>query len=304
MIYRIEAACGSNIGKVRKANEDNFYFDGTVLPQENHGQRIPLHFESDKEEVCLAVFDGMGGFDHGEAASFAAAIELKEILKQPRQADGMEMYLEELTQRLNLAVCDAKASLSSNRMGSTAALLYFCNGLVYVSNVGDSRIFGLRGSQMIQISYDHTDEAYMKERGIVGRKPRLTQYLGMNPDEVLLEPYIQSGNVRGGDTYLICSDGLTDMMTPEEIRDVLMSGESARKCAEALINGALEHGGRDNVTVIVCRVLEMTDPTLEETAFKREVQPEIEHDDIHPLLNEGRRILQGLHKVMKNVRRK
>ena len=80
MDFRIEAACGSSVGKVRRNNEDNFLFDGSCLPQNNRGQMPPLNvygaFEGDK---YMAVFDGMGGMDYGEVASATAAESIKQL---------------------------------------------------------------------------------------------------------------------------------------------------------------------------------------------------------------------------------
>lgn len=256
MDYCIEAACGSSIGKVRGNNEDNFLFDGKLLPQENQGQTPPLYLYGEFDaDVCMAVFDGMGGGDFGEVASHTAAEQLKALLEaQPEQA--AETFLQEAAVRLNRSVWDAQTRLGARRMGSTVAALYFRENQVYACNVGDSRIFGIRGEQLLQISRDHTDEAYMKAQGITGRAPRLTQYLGMDPGEVRIEPHITKGQLRTGDIYLICSDGLTDMLDNETICHLLTAGGTAAACAESLIAAALDHGGRDNVTVIVCHIME------------------------------------------------
>lgn len=260
MDYSVDAACGSDTGRVRANNEDNFYFDGSILPQENTGQRPPLAFSGRRDgDICLAVFDGMGGCEHGEAASYAAAEGLCGLLPVGRGGAGVEEYLERLTVGLNRAVFDKKTALGASSMGAAQAMLYFHGGRAYACNVGDSRIFGLRGGRLLQISQDHTDGGYMRERGITGRRPRLTQYLGMDPAAVRLEPYITWAALRPGDVYLVCSDGLTDMVGPEGIRRALSQDGGASACVERLIGAALEGGGRDNVTAIVARILEEAD---------------------------------------------
>ena len=86
------------------------------------------------------------------------------------------------------------------------------------------------------------------------KKAPLIQYLGMDPEEILIEPFIAKGDLKKGDQYLLCSDGLTDMLTNFEIADIMLNSPDAATCAENLIRAALEHGGRDNITVIVCRI--------------------------------------------------
>lgn len=259
MDYRIEAACGSSIGKVRSNNEDNFLFDCTYLPQENGGQLPPLQmYGSFAGNVCIAVFDGMGGGDYGEVASYKAAVRLKELLSEMAAPD-----LRDAVDQLNLAVWNARTETGSRQMGSTMAAVFLQGKQAVFCNVGDSRIFIMRGDKLIQVSQDHTDEAYMKAKQITGRRPRLTQYLGMDPGQVRLDPYITKGVPEAGDLILICSDGLTDMLSQEEICTVLTAGGTAVACVEELIAQALEKGGKDNVTVIVCRFLEQEEQRRE-----------------------------------------
>ena len=86
------------------------------------------------------------------------------------------------------------------------------------------------------------------------KKAPLTQHLGINPEDFLIEPYIAKGELAAGDQYLLCSDGLTDMLSNLEISCIMSESETAEVCADRLVHAALERGGRDNVTVIVCRV--------------------------------------------------
>lgn len=121
---------------------------------------------------------------------------------------------------------------------------------MYSCNLGDSRAYRLRNGEFLQISHDHVETRSLA----VGRKAPLTQHLGINPEDMLIEPYIAKDKVFPGDQYLLCSDGLTDMLTNFEISDIMLSSEDAESCVTHLINAALEHGGRDNITVIICRI--------------------------------------------------
>ena len=254
MVYQLHAACACHTGKVRSANEDNFYFNGRFLPLENQGTAgaTAAKFLL-TEERCFGVFDGMGGVEFGEEASYAAVTALKErmaLLEQTLMAP--RPFLEETVQTLNQAVCRRSEELVSGRMGSTAAMLLFIPDEVYVCTLGDSRIYRLRDNRFQQLSRDDV-ERFPPDMQIT-RKPRLTQHLGIFPDLLTLEPYIAKGDVREEDIYLICSDGVTDMLTNVEITHCLRSHASVRKMAEHLIQASLDRGGRDNITAIVIKV--------------------------------------------------
>lgn len=263
MKYIIEAACGTNVGRVRGNNEDNFCFNGSCFDQRLVSLAEPLVLKCELDGVLLSIFDGMGGGDYGEEASAAAARRMRQLLARREKTAQPIPFLEDASRQANLAVCAKQHELDTRRMGSTMAALYFSGNAVYACNVGDSRIFGLRQGTMLRISRDHTDEQFMKEQGITGRKPRLTQYLGMDPEQVQLEPHIVKGQLLPGDRYLICSDGLTDMLTEQEIQNILCQNENLSAAVHALIEAALEQGGQDNVTVALCRII-AEGPEMEE----------------------------------------
>lgn len=249
----LDAAVLCSTGRVRTNNEDNFYFNGSYLKQENVGLAKAVHKKiSGKNDSVFCIFDGMGGGDYGEAASFSGAKALKKEWTQIDQILHPERFLEELCQTLNLAVCAEQEVLGSERMGSTMALLLFHDGMAYTANLGDSKIFLLRGDRMEQLSRDHDDSKFLRQMNVAHRKPRLTQYLGMDPEKVRIEPYISSVEVRAGDRFLICSDGLTDMVDTESITRLLAESGDAGQAVQVLSDRAMEQGGADNTTVIVC----------------------------------------------------
>ena len=252
MRHWLDAACGCNKGRVRRNNEDNFFFDGKCLEQENQGLRNTACFSDTlKNGVYVAVFDGMGGEHYGEVAAFTAARQIQAADKAFSDFFVSERkYLLKLTTQLNAAIVEAKQALCVERCGCTVAALYFSSGYVYTCNVGDSRTYRLRDGAFQQLSVDHVENGQEGRRG----KAPLTQYLGIEPEEMLVEPYIAKGKVNKGDVYLVCSDGLTDMLTNVEICDILLSVQEPSDCVEQLIQSALDNGGRDNVTVIVCRI--------------------------------------------------
>jgi len=248
----IEAACGCHIGKIRKNNEDNFFFAGKYLDSDNIGLEAPLSYVGPiKNGFSIVVFDGMGGENFGEIASFTAAREIqrtKRPIKELLVPD--EKYLNRQLLRLNDAVVRSKKELCTDRMGTTMVGLYFSMGYAYISNIGDSRAYRLRGNELVQLSQDHV----LKRPGREGKKAPLTQHLGIDPEDMLIEPYITKVKLQRGDTYLLCSDGLTDMLTDYEISDIMQNSEDAVACVNRLMETALLHGGRDNITAVVCKV--------------------------------------------------
>ncbi|MCR4609906.1 MAG: protein phosphatase 2C domain-containing protein [Eubacterium sp.] len=291
MRFVIDAACGSTIGKVRSNNEDNFLFDGNVLPQVNNGQLPPLEIKGQFDgDLCVAVFDGMGGGDLGEVASYTAASQMLALLSSKSETD-IEAFMRESAEILNQSVYDESVGKNLYQMGTTEAAMYFSDDSVIVCNVGDSSVYGLRGDKLLKISLDHTDEEYMKQQGVTGRKPRLTQYLGMDPMSVRIEPHVVTGSLNEGDVYIICSDGLTDMVTEERIKEIVVSSESASGCVTELINEAMNNGGRDNTTVIVSRILERLDDPLEE--IPEEFQEQDQQSFGNKLLSRWKKFVTG-----------
>ena len=102
---------------------------------------------------------------------------------------------------MNRRIFEQGQSLNAYQMGTTLAALFWCGNKLWVCNIGDSRVFGLHGRRFLQLSVDHTDEAFLRERGITNRKPYLTQYLGMDPNEILLAPAIRKYHVAEGDRF-------------------------------------------------------------------------------------------------------
>lgn len=252
MGYTLQAACFSHIGSRRGKHEDNFYFNGICLDVRNRGTHDPLILEEPlRQDRCFAVFDGMGGENYGEQAAFAAAKKLQEFVAAPRQFyQAGSKYLKKMTGDLNEAVVEKARELLTSRMGTTMAALYLTPCSAYVCNVGDSRVYRLRDRMFAQMSQDHISTLPVP----AGRKPPLIQYLGMDPEEVQISPYIVKDRLKSGDVYLICSDGLSDMVENADLADILQRPAGMAELADALLQAAMDHGGKDNITAIICRI--------------------------------------------------
>jgi len=250
----LNAYYGTNKGKKRVKNEDNYYLDGIIKPEGTDGNKKVLQKTKmpSNRFTYYAVFDGMGGGDFGEIASFIAAKATSEFLSEQKNIDldDISESLNKLCEHLSAAVFKTGSDLGAYQMGTTLVSFFFYNNHVWVCNIGDSKGFYLSNGKLIQLTKDHiiSSDHYHK-------KPSLSQFVGVDPRELRLEPYISRMSFKKGDTYLLCSDGLTDMVSEEDVLSVLSENIYGDKKVEKLIDMAMEAGGIDNITVILIEVL-------------------------------------------------
>ena len=246
MDYSIDYCCINLMGRVRQNNEDNFFVQGRYRREEETLNdivvegRFPPH-----AGALLAVYDGMGGESCGEVASLIAAEESAALMREGEEAP---LFLQKLCARINRRICAYASQNSVGCMGSTAAVALFDPAAVYLCNLGDSRIYKTDATGLKQLSYDHVLRGYPR------KKAPLTQHLGIPEEELLIEPYIVTELYRPGDRYLLCSDGITDMLTDDKIYQIVSQPKAVTVCARELVDAALKNGGIDNITVIVCEV--------------------------------------------------
>ncbi len=209
------------------------------------------------------VFDGMGGFSNGETASGIAVRMLGRYMELAR-AEASTFQPGFIFSQMNEAICKEAARISK-KMGSTAVLWVCEDGLVRISNLGDSRGYLFRGGRLSQLSVDHTEENSMlelqKKLGMAEklstskRKNILTQHLGIEEEEFILEPAeSELLKVQEEDIFLLCSDGLTGVLGDEAIRDILCREEKLEEKKRVLIDEALKNGSRDNITVVLIKM--------------------------------------------------
>lgn len=244
MHYSILYSCISHIGNVRKINQDNFICDSHYIGRKGAPIEFPLQGSKSSKDISIfGIFDGMGGEECGEIASYIAAkvASTIEIKKNP-VAD-----LLQFCKKANIDICDYANENVISAMGTTAALLAFTKDGITLCNIGDSKIFRFSDGALEQISKDHVAVAAF------GVKPPLSQNLGIPPNELVIAPYLARGPYNNGDVYLICSDGLTDMVSIEEITSVL-TAEPIEVASIELLKKALFKGGQDNITIILCKI--------------------------------------------------
>lgn len=248
-------------GKVRETNEDNFLVNKAVREIEQN--KVNIRGLAKDEPIVCAVFDGMGGEALGEVASKICADEavgLYKLAKDTRQLQDAD--IDAYVQRANDKIVEEIRSNRARRGGSTLAMVYINNGTVYAYSSGDSRIYLYRDSELIRISEDHTlamkkykANIYTKEEAENSADShKLTSFVGVDVDNrgLKVEKY-DSFNFEENDKILICSDGLYDMCSEEEIAELL--SKESKIISYDLVREALKNGGIDNVT---CLVIELS----------------------------------------------
>ncbi len=237
MLIVAEHYAGSDTGRQRRANEDSLL------------ARSPL----------FVVADGMGGAQAGEVASRIAVEAFQGGLP-----DGGEPELElaDLAQQANARIHELSHSNSEQAgMGTTLTAVYVGELDIAIAHVGDSRAYCLRDGELLKLTDDHSlvDELIRQGRltpeEAVEHPQRSVITRALGPEGVV-EVDTRSFRGRAGDIYLICSDGLTTMLTEQEIAVLLSAHASLRESGEALIAAANAAGGRDNITVVLLRVAE------------------------------------------------
>jgi serine/threonine protein phosphatase PrpC len=236
MALYLRYAVRSDLGLVRNNNEDSVYA----------GPRL------------LAIADGMGGHAAGEVAS-KIVIGTLEPLDEDRRIDDLMRMLHDTVVEANHRIADAvKQRRDLEGMGTTLTALRFVGSQVGLAHVGDSRAYLLRNNLLTQITHDDTYVQYLVDSGKLTPDeakdhPRksviLRALLGTD-----VEPDVSIREARAGDRYLLCSDGLSDVVSAETIAET-MRIEDPQDCADRLVELALRGGGPDNVTVIVADVI-------------------------------------------------
>jgi len=255
MVYTFNASCGSFIGNGRNNNEDNFYFNRKHLPIPNKGLKNPLKCKGTTDEpFVVALFDGLGGECKGEEASrLASEVFSEEAKKLEELALSGKEFMYETCEKANAAVNALRDTMQLTSMGTTVAAIYFSQDEVIACNVGDSKIFRIRDKKMIQISQDHTDEKIIAAMGI-DKKPVLLQYLGIPDTDMAIEPYVSKGDILSEDVYVLCSDGVTDVLSISEMYEIICAN-GADEAVRQLLAEVNKRDGADNSTVIVIKMV-------------------------------------------------
>ncbi len=240
--FRIDSEAGSDAGKVRSLNEDSY------LVQPDVGLWL--------------VADGMGGHDAGDFASQTLVKELG-ALAPPDSAPALLSAMEERVVAANRTLRHAAADRGNNAViGCTLAALVVFDGAYACVWSGDSRVYRIRQGAIEQVTRDHTEAQELIDRGTLTpeearvwpRKNVITRAIGVF-DEPELE--MVQGRVEDGDTFVICSDGLTEHVEDNEIEEIAQM-RPLKRVVDDLIAMTLDRGAKDNVTVVAVACREVT----------------------------------------------
>ena len=253
LIASLQMAKATHTGMVRSHNEDSIAID---------------------TEIGLAVLaDGMGGYNAGEVASgIATALissETREamISQSPYEVDKTTgapratTLLRDIIAKANTSIFQSANSQPQYAgMGTTLVVALFCNNQITLAHIGDSRCYRQRGGKLEQVTRDHSLLQEQIDSGLLTKeaakrsqnKNLVTRALGIEP---AVEAEIHTYPALEGDVYLICSDGLNDMVEDEDIEMTLEAlGANLQLAAEQLVQMANDNGGRDNISVVLIKV--------------------------------------------------
>jgi protein phosphatase len=266
----IDAAGLTHQGLVRTSNEDHFlisrlgrYFEtvSTSLPPDD------LPSRAEDATYSLIVADGMGGHAAGEVASRLA---IREIVRLAFDLPDWIIRIDDSTreaaatraqgriEKLNAMVIEGGQQNPELRgMGCTLTAARNLGRVLQISHVGDSRAYLLRKGHLLRLTRDHTYVQMLLDSGLISEEEAATSRarhmlvnaVGGSEDEVHVD--VERVRLANGDRVLLCSDGLTDAVDDEEIRELLANAATAAAGCEGLVARALAGGGRDNITVIV-----------------------------------------------------
>jgi len=229
---------------------------------------------ADPANGLVVLADGMGGYNAGEVASGMATTVIKAEVAQilgnvePHLIDEKtnkvfaELILREQIRKANASIFHASQSQPQYAgMGTTLVVCLFYDNRVMVGHLGDSRLYRMRGTKLSQVTRDHSLLQEQIDAGLItpeqaktaAHKNLVTRALGIDPG---IEPELHEYATQPGDIYLLCSDGLCDMVSDEDIALTLDAlGRHLNLATQQLVQMANDNGGRDNVSVILVRVL-------------------------------------------------
>lgn len=254
MAFQLLAAGTTDVGKVRTQNEDFW------------GQLEGVGF--------AAAADGMGGHQAGEVASREAVQGLCRAFHDAYHDQGSQGWApEEASALLPVLIQDVNRSVfrrsredaALRGMGTTLVCVYLTEDRLVYAHVGDSRIYRWRRGKLKRLTRDDSLLSDLIEQGVLTEsdhdeflyKNIITKAIGLEPN---IEPMADSVPVESGDLYILCTDGLTDMLHDAEIQSVISQrvskGASAWEMSQALVQEANNAGGQDNITVVIAQVLD------------------------------------------------
>ena len=237
----MKAFAVTDIGKKRQLNQDHLYASGEPVG------KLPNIF---------LVADGMGGHRAGGYASSCAVETILEEAESCQEEDAARILTRAIRRANDVIARQAGSDERFSGMGTTVVAACVDGRELTAANVGDSRLYVIHAGSIEQVTEDHSLVQEMVRFGGINReearvhpnKNIITRAVGLEQD---LQVDCFRRSLRPGDRVLLCSDGLTDMLEDEQIRQIIDKSGDVRSAAQALVRAANDNGGRDNIAVIV-----------------------------------------------------
>jgi PPM family protein phosphatase len=248
----------TDVGRARTTNEDAFAVtdlaSGTLIEATGTDRDVDVQ----ERGVLLALSDGMGGHQAGEVASALVLESLQAALQQDEGRGPVHEQLEQAVHRANLSVMSAARTGNRQGMGATLTAVFVHKEEAFIAEVGDSRAYLLRNGRLRQITRDQSLVQLLVDQGVLSPeearhapgKNVILQAVGLAED---VRVAIARLELRRGDRFLLCSDGVSNEVADDELRQI-MTGSDPRAACETMIALANDRGGHDNQTVIVADV--------------------------------------------------
>ena len=270
---KVEIAGATHCGHVRKNNEDHYLavrFQRSLDTLCTNLEEDTLDQSFDEIGYGLLVADGMGGVAAGEVASRMALCKLVELVVNTpdwimrfNQRQDETKVLQRITQRFRQvddALRDeAEQDSSMKGMGTTLTVAISLGAILLIGHIGDSRAYVMRDKSLHQMTDDHTLAQALVDAGIANPDDAATQALhhvltaALGASSERADPQVLRFRLAHNDQVLLCTDGLTEMVSAETIASVLTEANSSKAACDSLIDLALSAGGVDNVTVVLAR---------------------------------------------------
>lgn len=243
----MEFAARSDKGMIREKNEDSFN-----IVWGHHG--VPVTF---------IIADGMGGHNSGEVASKMAVdcisksiLEFSEIRIEEKDIPS---FIKDIMERANKEILSVSKEQEENHgMGTTLITASVWGEKLFIGHIGDSRVYLVRKGEIQRVTTDHSYIEELVKNGTLTReeaenhpqKNIITRALGCF-EEVKIDTYIC--DIKEEDYFILCTDGLTNMLSENEIKDIVSNNKDTELACDTLVRRANENGGEDNITVIVIK---------------------------------------------------
>jgi protein phosphatase len=255
----VDFGAASDKGLVREVNEDNFiYFEGVM------GSSTSIPNINPKYAVAI-VADGMGGCQAGEIASSYAVETVAKFIKNNQgklNEENVFSLLKEAIEEANSFICSLASQHSEyDGMGTTITVAVTINSCLYIAHVGDSRAYLIREYDIIQLTEDHSLVNELIKNGNITaeeaanhpQKNIITRAVGADFNvniDFITQP------IKGGDILVVCSDGLSNLIAADEIKEIVSKHSTLQIAAQTLVDTAIRRGGYDNITVVLQKIVD------------------------------------------------